>query len=231
MLQKSTLDFLKALKAHNQRAWFHAHRDRYTAARNDVIQLVDQLIGRIAVFDPPVVEMEPADALFRINRDTRFARNKAPYKTNFGAFLTDRGRRVARAGYYLHIEPGECLLAGGLYMPPTPELKAVRRAIVADPRELRRILGRPAFVRAFGKELPGARLRTAPRDIPRNHPDIDLLRLQSFEVYQSFSDRDLLAANFPARAARVFAAMKDFVHWLNRALDARPRPNTAGIVH
>lgn len=222
MLSSSTLGFLRNLKAHNQRAWFHRNRDRYEAARAEMVNLVDAVLAGLAHVEPHFLEIDPADCLFRINRDTRFSRDKSPYKAHFGAFITDRGRKVSRAGYYLHVEPGECLVAGGLYQPPAPELKAVRRAIWEDAAPLRAILRKPSFRKAFGPELPGAKLKTVPRDVPRDHPAADLLRYTSFEVYRMVPDREALAPAFAKTAVRDFLRMKDFVHWLNDALDRRP---------
>lgn len=219
MLSAATLNFLRELKAHNQRAWFHRNHDRYEAARAGMVDLVDAVIAGLAHFEPHFLEIDPADCLFRINRDTRFSKDKSPYKAHFGAFITDRGRKVSRAGYYVHIEPGGCLVAGGLYQPPAPELKAVRRAILADAAPLRALLKQPAFRKAFGPELPGARLKTVPRDVPRDHPDADLLRYTSFEVYRMVPDREALSSTFAKTAVRDFRLMKEFVHWLNAALD------------
>ena len=228
MIDASVFRFLKQLKADNSRRWFGLHRAEYEAARARVLETVDHLIAGIARFDPPIIEQAPEDCLFRIHRDVRFARDKSPYKTHFGAFITDRGRKVDRAGYYLHIEPGECLLAGGLYMPPPPQLKAVRQAILRDSRGLRRIISRPKFVKLFGKSLPGRRLKTAPRDIRGDHPDIDLLRLTSFEIVAALKDAQLQKKDFPEYAAGVFEAMRDFVAWLNRALDSAAPLNIGG---
>ena len=219
MITRATFAFLRDLKKHNERTWFHANRPRYEAAKAEVIALVDACLTEIAHDEPNILEQDPADCLFRINRDTRFSKEKTPYKTHFGAFITDRGRMVDRAGYYVHVEPGACLVAGGLYMPPSPALKALRRAILTDAASLRRILKRPAFVKAFGKELPGAKLKTVPRDVPKDHPDADLLRYTSFEIAQKFSDGDVLAPGFVKQAAKSFHAMADFVHWLNAALN------------
>jgi uncharacterized protein (TIGR02453 family) len=221
MITKPTFAFLRDLKKNNQRTWFHAQRPRYDAARAEVVALVDACLTELAHFEPNILEQDPEDCLFRINRDTRFSKEKTPYKTHFGAFITDRGRKMDRAGYYLHVEPGECLVAGGLYMPPTPELKAIRGAILADAASLRRILRKPAFVRQFGKELPSERLKTTPRDVPRDHPDADLLRYKSFGVWRNFADRDVVSASFVKEAAKSFRAMADFVHWLNAALDRK----------
>jgi uncharacterized protein (TIGR02453 family) len=219
MITRDTLRFLTDLDRHNNRPWFHANRERYEAARGEVVALVDTVLAGIGHFEPTFLEIDPADCLFRINRDTRFARDKAPYKTNFGAFMTDRGRRVARAGFYVHVEPGECLIAAGLYMPPAQELRAVRRALLEDASGLRRILARPAFRKLYGAELPGARLKSVPRGVPRDHPDADLLRYTSFEVYRMIPDRAACSAAFARDAVAGFRAARDFVHWLNAALD------------
>ena len=219
MITANTLRFLQDLARHNQRAWFQKNRPRYEAARGEVVRVVDAVMAGIAHFEPNILEQDPEDCFFRINRDTRFAKDKTPYKTHFGAFITDRGRKADRAGYYVHVQPGESLVAGGLYMPPGPQLKAVRRALLEDAAGLRRILAKPAFRKRFGRELPGAKLKTVPRDVPKDHPDADLLRLTSFEVYRMASDREVLSPRFVTNAVRDFRAISEFVHWLNAALD------------
>lgn len=224
MITPATLSFLRDLKKDNQRAWFHEHHDRYEAARANMGELVDAVIAGLAHFEPHFLEIEPEDCLFRINRDTRFAKDKTPYKFHFGAFITDRGRKVSRAGYYVHIEPGECLVAGGLYRPPAPELKALRRALLDDAAPLRALIKKPAFRKAFGQELPGAKLKTVPRDVPKGHADADLLRLTSFEVYRMATDREVLSPAFLKNAVRDFRVMRDFIHWQNAALDRFLKP-------
>lgn len=215
----ASLKFLSDLKKNNNRAWFDANRKRYEVARTEFIQLVDALIAGLAHLDPRLLELDPADCVFRINRDTRFARHPEPYKVHFGAFITDRGRKVDRAGYYFHLEPGECLVAGGLYRPPAPELHAVRRGILADAAGLREIIRKKAFVTAFGKELPGVKLKTAPRDVPKDHPDLDLLRLKSYEIYRNLPDRDVLKTDLVQAATKYFVTMQPYIAWLNKALD------------
>lgn len=222
MITGATLSFLRDLRKHNTRDWFDRNRTRYQAARGEFILLVDALIAGIAYFEPHVLELEPENCIFRINRDTRFSKDKTPYKVHLGAFITDRGRNVARAGYYVHIEPGECLVAGGIYMPPSRETKAIRAAIMDDATALRSIVGKAEFTAAFGKELPGERVKTAPRGVPKDHEDIDLLRLKSYEVYQSISDNNVLSSDFARFAVKQFAIMHDYNAWLNRAIDRKP---------
>jgi uncharacterized protein (TIGR02453 family) len=167
MITPATLSFLRDLKAHNQRAWFHRNRARYDAARAEMVHLVDAVMAGLAHFEPHILEQDPEDCLFRINRDTRFATDKTPYKVHLGAFITDRGRRADRAGYYVHVQPGECLVAGGLYQPPGPQLKAVRRALLEDAASFRRILRRPGVreairPRAAGRPAQDGAARRAP---------------------------------------------------------------------
>ena len=226
MITQATLDFLGGLKQNNNRAWFAAHRPAYESARAEFINLVDALIAGLAHFEPRVLELDPAACVFRIHRDTRFARHTAPFKPHLGAFITDRGRNVARAGYYVHLEPGASLVAGGLYMPPAPELKAVRGALLDDAAALRRIIGRKNFVAAFGRKLPGARLKTAPRDVPRDHPDLDLLRLKSYEIYRRIPNPTMRSPRLAKILIRYFATMHAYVAWLNRALDRPVEPGS-----
>jgi len=226
MITQATLVFLAGLKKNNRRAWFTAHRPDYEKARAEFIHLVDMVLAGIAHFDPRVLELDPAACVFRIHRDTRFAHDKTPFKTHLGAFISDRGRKVARAGYYIHVEPGDSLVAGGLYMPPTPEMKAVRNALLDDTPALRRIIGRKDFVAAFGRKLPGARLKTAPRDVPRDHPDLDLLRLKSYEIYRNFPDRTVLGPNLAKILIRHCAIMHAYVAWLNDGLDRGLKPGS-----
>lgn len=221
MITKATMLFLRDLKKHNTREWFDSNRKRYQAAREDFILLVDAMIAGIAHFESHVLELEPEQCIFRINRDTRFSKNKEPYKPNLGAFITDRGRKVTRAGYYIHLEPGKCMIAGGLYMPPAAEMKLIRDAIMDNASSLRKVTGKARFAAAFGKELPGLRVKTAPRGVPKDHPDIDLLRLKSFEIYHDVSDRDVLSSAFEKIAVSHFAIMHDYIAWLNNALDRK----------
>ena len=218
-ITSTSLKFLADLKRNNNRAWFAANRKRYEAARAEFIQLVDALIAGIAHIEPRLLELDPADCVFRINHATRFARHPEPYKVHFGAFITDRGRKVDRAGYYFHLEPGECLVAGGLYMPPAAELHAIRHGILDDAATLRKIIGKKSFAAAFGKELPGTKLKTAPRDVPKDHPEVDLLRLKSYEIYRNLPNRSVLAPDLVQAVTKYFVTMQPYVAWLNHTLD------------
>ena len=111
------ISFLSELQKNNNRVWFQENKERYDGLRQLFIQDVQKLIDRISLFDPEVSGMEAKDCLFRIYRDIRFSPNKLPYKSHFAAYIARGGRSSDRGGYYIHIEPGNCMLSGGIWCP------------------------------------------------------------------------------------------------------------------
>jgi uncharacterized protein (TIGR02453 family) len=152
MISKKMFQFLKDIRANNNRDWFTANKARYEEAREDFEKFIVALILQIASFDPPIGELEAKKCIFRIYRDTRFSRDKTPYKTNFGAHLVAYIQKVHdRAGYYIHLEPGNTFLAGGAYLPPGTWFKAIRQAIDKRDKEFTKILNNTAFKKYFEK--------------------------------------------------------------------------------
>ena len=113
MQAKRIIQFLAALAEHNEREWFKAHKDEYLACRDDFEAGVQQLIGRIGAFDPSVAHVVAHDCVYRPQRDIRFSTDKSPYKRHISAYICERGRKSIRGGYYLHMQPGQCLVAIG----------------------------------------------------------------------------------------------------------------------
>ena len=221
MLQPDTFAFLRDLKDHNTKEWFDENRDRYQSAKADVLALIDHLIEEIAGFDPDIRGLEAKQCLFRINRDIRFSQNKAPYKTNFGASIAKGGRRSSYAGYYLHLQPGEVFVGGGIYLPPTSTLKAIRAHIDQHAPALRETLDDPDFKATYG-DIQGESLKTAPKGYDQDPPAIDLLRLKSFVVMRSYDDETTLSAEFPRQVVDNFEVMKPMLDFLNEAMDVSP---------
>jgi uncharacterized protein (TIGR02453 family) len=217
---KPAFDFLSALKKHNNKVWFDAHRADYEAAKQDVEEFIEAVIDEFR----PIEDFEnltPKDCLFRINRDMRFSQDKSPYKINFGASLALGGRHSRRMPYYIHLQPGnESLLAGGLYLPTPEQIGKVRAAIAADSRPLRKILRGKAFVENFGviTDETAGRLKTAPKGYGRDHPDIDLLQFKQWSVMHPLTDKEVLAPDLLPRTIKVFKALKPLNDWLNAIL-------------
>ena len=214
--------FLHALRLNNNHEWFEAHRPEYDQAKalfEDFIQ------GQIFRFDAvqPLGDLAAKDAIFRIHNDMRFAKNKPPYKSHFSAVLAPDGRHSLRLPYYIHIMPGGSLLAGGVHMPTSADLQAIRAAIAEDPGPIKKVIEAPEFRKYFG-EVSGEMLKTAPRGYAPDHPQIELLRHKQFLALHQLSDERVLEPDFADYALSVFSAMKPFIDYLQPLAGQQMRP-------
>lgn len=217
-ISPSTLKFLKELKRNNDRDWFEKNKPRYKDAQADLVDFVDQLIPHLSEFDKSIGGIDAKKTVFRIYRDVRFSKNKEPYKTNMGAHIQAGSKMQPRAGYYIHIEPGSCFLAGGAYMPPGPWLKAIRSEIHYNAEDLKKAISGKEFKKYFG-ELQGEKLKTSPRDYPADHPEIELLRMKSFLAVHELKDNELSSKGFLKHSTSVFKALYPLDTFLNMSLD------------
>ena len=211
---KPVLDFLADLEKHNEKAWFEQHRESYETAREQFEALVNQLIEDMSGIEA-LTGLTAEDCMMRIYRDVRFSKDKSPYRTNMGASIAPGGRKSAKLGYYLHLEPHDhTIVAGGLHMPSSEQLTRFRDAIDQDAAPFRAILATPDFKQYFGT-LEGESLKSAPQGYARDHPEIDLLRLKEVVVIYRFSDEQVLADDFPIQVVQTFKAMTPFLDYLN----------------
>lgn len=215
---KSVFEFLETLNRNNNREWFNAHREEYESARDKVLLVTEVLIAEIRKFDPGVPAMDPKEALFRIYRDVRFSPDKRPYKTHFGSYISRGGFKSNRAGYYFHVQPGECYLGGGIWMPPKEVLKALRTAIFDQPEEFMAIIEAPGFKRLF-PSFDGEKLKTAPKGFPAGFPHIDLLKPKSYAVGIIVPDATYLGDRLIPASLEVFREVATLNRFLNEALD------------
>jgi uncharacterized protein (TIGR02453 family) len=216
-IEKTTMDFLSKLARNNNRAWFQKNRELYEQSRENVLAATHILIGEIAKFDPSVIGVDEKDCLFRIYRDARFSRDKSPYKTNFGAFIKSGGRSSPGAGYYFHVEPGASITAGGIYMPPAPELLKIRTAIAKHTAEFETIVGDRKFIRRFGG-LAEERLKTAPKGFPKDHPAIEHLKWKHYIVVRSYADTSVLSTRHLGNCIEDYMIAAPLNEFINRAI-------------
>lgn len=217
MALKNVIAFLKKLKKNNNREWFQSHKSEFESAREDYSEFIGTLIGEIADFDGEVAGVEPKECLFRIYRDVRFSKDKSPYKTNFGAYIAPGGKKSGATGYYAHIEPGECFLAGGLYRPPTAQLNKVRKAIVSDPKRFSKIVEDRTFKKNFKDFTDTEKLKTAPRGFPKDHEALEYLRLKNLIAVHRVTEKEIVAPAFPKKAAKIFRSMYGLVDFIRSA--------------
>lgn len=214
---KEGLDFLRKLKKNNNREWFGARKEEYLEyVKLPMESLIAAIAGPIAAFAPEIF-VHPKKSMFRIHRDTRFSKDKKPYKTHAAAIFHPRGKWQEGAGFYLHVEPGQVFLAGGIYMPDGRQLKKIRAAIAARPAGFLAVVEDPAFRKAFGP-LQGDVLSRAPMGYAPDHPMIEWLKHKQFIVWVERPDSAALRKDFPERAAAAFRGMHPLVKFLNKAL-------------
>jgi uncharacterized protein (TIGR02453 family) len=215
-IKKSTLDFLKNLKVNNNREWFNANRKLYDEAKEDYESFIQAIIDEIVKFDPILKGLEVKSCTYRLNRDIRFSPDKTIYKTHLGAFIVKGGKKNGDkfAGYYVHVEPGGSMIAGGAYLPPSHWLSAIREKINDDGDKLVRITKDKESVANF-KELEGETLKTAPKGYPKDHKYIELLRMKSFLVSRMISDKDICSQTGFDTIIKGCKAMKPLNDFMN----------------
>lgn len=217
MISKNILEFLSALNKNNNADWFHANKKYYLDVKHEFEAFTSSLIGKLGEIDSGIKNLTPKDCMFRINRDIRFSNDKRPYKTNFGAYIVRNGKKSGNAGYYVHIEPGESFLGGGMYCPEPKNLKAIRSEIYEESDTFKRIIKHPDFVSHFG-EIWGEKLKLAPKGFDKDFADIELLKYKSYVAMKSVSDDFFLSKNALNEILHVFKAMKPFGDFLNHAV-------------
>ena len=221
MLQASTLQFLRELKENNHKEWFDANRKRYDNAKADYLQLITEVLNGVAQNDKSLAPIEPKQALFRINRDVRFSKDKSPYKTNLGAGFGKGGKKMILAGYYLHCEPGASFIAGGIWMPPAPELKKIRQEIDYCFEEFNGIVTNPDFIKAVGglESTNEMTLSRPPKGYEDTNPAIAYLKLKSFIASTTISDQDLTSNHLAKKIVDACEAIQPLNNFINKALE------------
>ena len=224
------MTFLRGLKKNNRKDWFEAHRDDYEdALRAPMRLLIEDVDVRLAAFIPEIVGSQKK-SMFRIHRDVRFSNDKSPYKTNAACwfFHRDSGGGVGGeavhggAGFYFHMEPGEMMCGGGIWMPPRPALNQIRNVLADDYEGFADIVNHRAFKRRFGTLSEESMLTRMPRGYEPDHPAATWLRYQSFTAGCALTLDDVQSAKLSDILAKHYQAMTPFVRWLNTALGLKP---------
>jgi len=209
-----TLKFLKDIAKNNNRQWFEKNKPRYLEVKNDFDDFLEVIHKELLKFDQSLANLNPRKLAFRIYRDVRFSKDKRPYKTNMGAGFSSKGKMEQEPGYYVHVEPGKCFIAGGLYMPDPGNLAKVRQEIDYNPERLLKILNDKKFKKLFKGFDDWDKLKTAPKGYPKDHPHIEILKNKSFVVSHRFTDAEATNRNFVktlAGAARTLKPLNDYL--------------------
>ena len=220
MLAIETLDFLKKLDKNNNREWFQANKKAFDAAQDNLTAFTDYLIGEAGKFDDAVAALDPKSCVFRIYRDVRFSKDKSPYKTNLGAYISPGGRKSMQPGYYFHLQPGKSFVAGGKHIPDGPETLKIRNAIANNTDEFLKIVSKKSFRDIFG-EMRGDKLKSTPKGFEPGHKALEYLKLKEFMAFTELhDDKFLISAEFPKYLVKTMKEMYPLVGFLRGALSA-----------
>ncbi|RME33789.1 MAG: DUF2461 domain-containing protein [Gammaproteobacteria bacterium] len=216
-----TLDFLRELAANNNREWFRDNRSAYERlVREPALALIEEMGPRLAGISPHfrAVARRTGGSLMRVYRDTRYTRDKTPYKTNIGIhFRHEQGRDIHSPGYYLHIDPWCVFVSVGIWRPDSRTLGRIRERLTERPDAWIGARDDPVFRRFYRLTEPA--LKRAPRGYRIDHPLIEDLRRKSFNAVTDLGHEDALSPEFPDILCERFHAATPFLRFLCAALD------------
>lgn len=220
MFDKGTLKFFFELAENNDRSWFLEHKSEYDTIQKQAIKFATQWIGEIGKIAPFVLDNDPKRSIFRIYKDVRFSKDKTPYKTHLGMAIGRGGRTAKWAGWYFHFEPrNKSFVGAGKWMPEANELKAIRQEIDYNLDQFLSIVEDPLIVQNFGALNREYTLKNAPKGYSIDHPAIEYLKLKSFFFSKSYTDEEVLQADFIQKVCEDSKLLNPFVQFLNGALE------------
>jgi uncharacterized protein (TIGR02453 family) len=209
MFTEETMKFLRGLKKNNDREWFEARRDVYERAlRAPMLTVIEEINAKLEGFAPEHVR--PANKVaMRIYRDTRFSKNKVPYKTQIAAWWARRGmEKTSGGGIYMHVNPQEVLLAIGVYMPEREQLLRIRTWMAEDHVAYRKLLKKAMSSSAGFTGIAADALTRMPKGFPAEHPADELLRAKNWGVHVSLPAQLALQPSLvPELVKRIKVAM------------------------
>ncbi len=217
------LEFLAELEANNNREWFHANKLRFKeVVEKPFHAFVGLMIERISAHDPRIA-ITPKEAVFRIYRDTRFSKDKTPYKTHMAAVIGINGRKGPHsAGQYIQIGASELRLYGGAYMPDKQALYRIREAIAAQPERFEQILNAAPFREKYGGEVHGEKNKRLPPEFAEAAQRQPLLFNKSFYFFAKLPAETILREDLPEICTEYYLAGKPLGDFLTEAILPNP---------
>lgn len=215
---KDFMQFFKDLAANNHKDWFDANRKRYeTTVKEPFKSFVGDMISRVQKVDP-AVQIEPKDAIFRINRDIRFSKDKTPYKTNVSAVITPGGRKdKVTPGLYFELNPENIRVYSGLYMLDTQQLHKVRSYIAANLDEFNKIINEKQFKKRYG-EILGEKHKRVPKEFQEAYEKQPLIANKAFYCFAKLDPDEVLRDDFPELIMDYYKTVFPLKNYLTKAL-------------
>jgi uncharacterized protein (TIGR02453 family) len=215
---RALLEFLSGLEQNNNRPWFAWNKPAYDVLREEFETLVIDVTARVQKFDRALGPVDPKKAMFRIYRDTRFSKDRTPYKTHFSAAIRDRSKRGLEPGYYFHIDhAGMLLVGGGIYRPEPEILKRVRSYIATKPATLTRMLRNPRFSKTYDGFIEEDALSRPPKGYSVDTPHIEAIKLRHFFAMFEVNVKKRPPKDLAANLTAGFRDLLPLMEWLRTA--------------
>jgi len=211
-ISKSSNTFLKTLAKNNNREWFAEHKLEFKAHEAATKLFFQAVLERLNTTD----DIE-AYKMMRIYRDVRFSKDKTPYKARFAGSFKRSSERL-RGGYFLNLEPGNCVVGGGFYGPNPADLLRIRKEFELDASEINEILADKTFKKVFPNGIQGEGVKTSPKGFDKNNEAIELIRKKQFYVMKSFTDAAMTSDKFVDEVVEVFVTLRPFFDYMSEVL-------------
>ncbi|WP_116107925.1 DUF2461 domain-containing protein [Lewinella sp. IMCC34191] len=216
MSKRKIFDFLRDLSDNNSKQWMDAHRDRYEEAKQIWIEECDRILNKLGERDNFYKDIEPKEAIERINNNLLYHPERPTYKNNFGFAPGEQ----KGSGLYIYVSPPYSFIAGGVHNPDNDMLKKIRGRIDKEGAKLQEILTDKAFQDYFdgGLEDDPKKLKTSPKGYSGDHEYIELLRRKNFTISRRITQDDVLGDDFPDLIAEAYSKMRPLLLYMREAL-------------
>ena len=214
MLTQHTLQFLTNLSENNNREWFHANRNDYDKTKAEFETFCQEVLTGIAQFQDNLLHTNVKSCILRINRDIRFALDKSPYKKYLAAGFGPGGKSSGKVDFYLHIQPNESFLGGGMWSPTSSQLASFRQEIDYNPQHLKGIIEANDF-REYFNEIHGEKVKKMPKGYSVDHPSIELLKYKQLFFVHRYANEEVLNQNFALEVIKACQLLKPYLDYIN----------------
>ncbi len=215
---ESIFSFLRSLALNNNREWFTENKKEYQQALGEFREFTAKVLNGIVLFDPSLGDQVAKDTIFRIYKDVRFSKDKTPYKTHFGSWMTKGGRKSTDAGYYFHLEPDNSFMAAGVYMPPKEQLNLIRQEIVFNPDAYLKVIHDPLLNDGYERAGKEDRLKKGPVGFPKDFELLEEIKYKHYIFSKAYSEKEILKKEFHHKLVNDFKGLHSLVSYLNHAM-------------
>jgi len=222
MIKQTSLDFLKELKKNNSREWFEQNKVIYQAYKDDIIFFTEHLLLELEKLDLSIAnaDLVPKKCLTRVNRDLRFSKDKTPYKNYVLVVFNKNAPHGNTAGYFIHIEPGNCMVGGGVWQTTPEYLKKIRQEISYSFDEINGIISSKQFQDTFPSGIQGQnKLKKFTDFLEKSEKEVELHKMKGFCTKELISDKVLTSKDAIKTIMNYFETTKPLIEYLNKAIE------------